>query len=86
MPRMDVFVYNLTKKGARGFINQLIVTHCTLKTRQEWVDIVDEYATAKGIVVLATDYVGDTFEHNGKGFTYDLLEHVPVISNKNKRI
>tara|TARA_B100002019_G_scaffold259697_1_gene245272 strand:- start:844 stop:1560 length:717 start_codon:yes stop_codon:yes gene_type:complete len=67
-----MFLFISTKKGARGFINHHESTHCTLKTRQEWVDIVDEYATAKGIpVVLATDYVGDTFEHNGKGFTYD---------------
>ena len=67
-----MFLFISTKRGARGFVNHDESTHCTLKTRQEWINIVDRYAVSKGIpVVLATDYVSNTFDHNGKGMTYD---------------
>ena len=80
-----------TKRGARGFVNHDESTHCTLKTRQEWVNIVDRYAVSKGIpVVLATDYVSNTFDHNGKGMTYDHwnmpVELVEKIKNGNPEI
>ena len=61
-----------TKRGARGFIHHDESTHCTLKTREQWVEVINEYAVKKAIpVVLATDYTQDTFDHNGKGMTYD---------------
>ena len=67
-----MFLFISTKRGARGFIHHDESTHCTLKTREQWVEIINEYAVKKAIpVVLATDYTQDTFDHNGKGMTYD---------------
>lgn len=67
-----MFLFISTKRGARNFPNSHESTHCTLKTRQEWVDIVKRHVDGKQIsVVLSTDYVNDTFDHSGKGFTYD---------------
>ena len=67
-----MFLFISTKRGARNFPNTHESTHCTLKTRQEWVDIIEQHVGDKEIsVVLSTDYVNNTFNHNGKGFTYD---------------
>jgi hypothetical protein len=67
-----MFLFISTKRGARGFINHHESTHCTLKTRQQWANIIEQYANKHNIpIVLATDYVGDSFDHDGKGMTYD---------------
>ena len=78
-----MFLFISTKRGARGFINHDESTHCTLKTRDEWKNIIDEYAKQTGIpVVLTTDYIG-TFDHNGKGsITYDQWNMPQVLVDK----
>jgi len=67
-----MFLFISTKRTARPFEGEDGNTHCTLKTRDEWVAIINEYAKDCGHpVILATDYHNDTFDHNGKHMTYD---------------
>jgi len=67
-----IFLFISTKRDARGFNDESgESTHCTLKTREEWVSIIDQYANKTDMpVVLGTDYEG-TFDHQGHNFTYD---------------
>jgi len=72
-----MFLFISTKRNARGFHEEDGNTHVTLKTRQEWVDIINSY-DPKVALVLGTDYENDTFDHNGHNFTYDAW-NVPVL-------
>jgi SAM-dependent methyltransferase len=67
-----MFLFISTKRLARSFDDDSGNTHCTLKTRDEWVKIINRYAESCNFpVILATDYHNNTFEHNGKHMTYD---------------
>lgn len=67
-----MFLFISTKRTARAFHGEEGNTHCTLKTRDEWVSIVNEYASKVDFpVILATDYQNNTFDHEGKYMTYD---------------
>lgn len=67
-----MFLFISTKRTARAFHDEDGNTHCTLKTRDEWVSIINEYASEVNFpVILATDYQNNTFDHNGKYMTYD---------------
>lgn len=68
-----MYLFISTKRSARPFEDMSDNTHCTLKTRNEWIDIVNRYARAHPhiAVILGTDYVDDTFDHNGKSYTYN---------------
>jgi hypothetical protein len=77
--REFMYLHISNKKGARGFVDgdgdgAHESTHCTLRTREEWVAIIDDLARNCGFpVVLTTDQPEhfDTFDHDGRGFTYD---------------
>jgi hypothetical protein len=65
-----MFLFISTKRDSATFPDGTN-THCTLKTRTEWANIIEQYASKTDIpVVLGTDYQG-TFDHYGKYFTYD---------------
>ena len=67
-----MFLFISTKRTARSFHDEEGNTHCTLKTREEWVSIINDYASKVDFpVILATDYQNDTFDHQGKYMTYD---------------
>jgi hypothetical protein len=68
-----MFLFASNKRNATKFVDSHESTHCTLKTRQEWVDMIKPYAEKYPHIalVLATDDAFDTFDHNGKGFTYN---------------
>lgn len=71
-----MFLFISTKEGAHPFVDGPVETHesthCTLKTRDEWVKIINRYAeTADFPVVLTTDYENNTFLHSGKSMTYN---------------
>ena len=83
-----MFLFASNKRNARKFVDSHESTHCTLKTRQEWVDMIKPYAEKYPHIalVLATDDAFDTFDHDGKGFTYNHwnmpLELVEKIKQK----
>lgn len=68
-----MFLFASNKRNARLFVDSHESTHCTLKTRQEWVDMIKPYAEKYPHIalVLGTDDAYDTFDHDGKGFTYN---------------
>jgi len=67
-----MFLFISTKKYAKRFRDEHASTHCTLKTRSEWVNIIHQYAKQCDYpVILGTDYQDNTFEHTGKYMTYD---------------
>jgi len=90
--RKFMYLHISNKKGARGFPDgegDHDTTHVTLKTREEWVEIISDFARNCGFpVVLTTDQPEhfDTFDHDGRGFTYDdwnmPSELQNVIANK----
>ncbi len=83
-----MFLFASNKRNASKFVDSHESTHCTLKTKQEWIDMIKPYAEKNPHIslVLGTDDMYDTFDHNGKGFTYNHwnmpLELVEKIKQK----
>lgn len=65
-----MFLFISTKPTSGKLVDNSLA-HITIKTREEWVEIISEYADKYKIsVVLGTDYPGYR-EHKGGYFTYD---------------